>query len=663
MTVCAADTPGKDRPFGAHPGEGGVTFTVFSRHATWIDVVFFGMDGGRETGRIRLAREAGSDVHHGFAADVAPGTRYGLIADGPHDPELGLLFDPAKLLVDPYAREIDRPFRWHPRLAIRGERTADLVPRAIITDLRPAIAPQAPRFRPGGLIYEIPVRSFTMRHPGVPDRDRGTLKALTSPAVIAHLKALHVDAVELMPITAWIDERHLDPLGLTNAWGYNPVAMMALDPRLAPGGITDLRETVDVLHAAGIDVFLDVVFNHTGESDLAGPTLSLRGLDNTSYYRHHANDPGKLVNDTGCGNTLACDQPPVRRLILDTLRHFVIHAGIDGFRFDLAPILGRDGEGFRVEATLFEEIANDPVLSTRVMIAEPWDIGPGGYRLGQFPDMFLEWNDRYRDDVRRFWRGDGHGVGALATRLAGSADIFRRDGASTSRSVNFIAAHDGFTLADLTAYERKHNHANGENNRDGHNENLSWNNGVEGLSNNPSVLSARQHDAIALVATLFVSRGTIMLTAGDEFGRTQFGNNNAYAQDNDTTWLDWENRNRDIELASLALSRTRRRISQLNDPTFLDESDVRWLRPDGEPMQVADWENPEVSALTMVLDTQQKYQPSVAALFNRSHESLDFSLAAMGPGPFRIVFPEPERRQDLCSITVAPRSVMIALVS
>ncbi|MCX7283665.1 MAG: glycogen debranching enzyme, partial [Novosphingobium sp.] len=366
-----------------------------------------------------------------------------------------------------------------------------------------------------------------------------------------HLKRLHVSAVELMPIVAWIDERHLPPLGLTNAWGYNPVAMMALDPRLCPGGVAELRDTVAALRAEGIGVILDIVLNHSGESDILGPVISLRGLDDAAYA--HAPD-GSLINDTGCGNTLDFGNPAVRALALDTLRHFTSHCGVDGFRFDLAPIMARS-PGFSANAPIFAEIAADPVLADRVLIAEPWDIGPGGYQLGAFPPNWLEWNDRFRDDVRRFWKGEA-GVGVLATRIAGSADIFGK----ACRSVNFLAAHDGFSLADMLAYEQRDNWANGEGNRDGHGENFSWNNGVEGETGDPEVLAARAAYARALLGTLFVSTGSIMLTAGDEFGRSQRGNNNAYAQDNDITWIDWARRDQALEAFTCELSAWRHSI-------------------------------------------------------------------------------------------------------
>jgi glycogen operon protein len=595
--------------FGAHLTETGVRFTVASRTASRIWVSLFDEDGARETNRLELAHQ-GDDC---FSLDVPglnPGQRYGLRADGPYDPAGGDWFDPDKLLVDPYAVTIDRPYIYDLRLAARrgeGQDTASLVPKAIVPEPLPVLALQPPLFSFGGLIYEANVRALTTRHPDIPEAQRGTIAAIAHPAIIAHLKKLGVSAIELMPIVAWIDERHLPPLKLRNAWGYNPVTFKPLDPRLAPGGILELCQTVAALHAAGIGVILDLVFNHTGESDELGPTLSLRGLDNRTYYRHDPYQPGLLVNVTGTGSTIACDGPEVTDLILDALRHFVLYAGVDGFRFDLATVLGRTIYGFDPEHSLLRAITEDPMLRDRVLIAEPWDIGAGGYQLGNFPPSFLEWNDRFRDDVRRFWRGDRGAVGQLATRLAGSSDIFRRDGQSTTRSVNFLAAHDGFTLADLVSYEHKHNDANGEENRDGHNENFSWNNGVEGETADPEIMAARQRDLRAVLSTLFASRGTIMLTAGDEFGRTQHGNNNAYAQDNETTWVDWEGRDLDLEAHVEAISAFRSRM--LGDTRLLDGKpvrpdgplDVEWLTENGQPLQTHEWEDPDRHRLTMVL--------------------------------------------------------------
>lgn len=608
----------------------GVTLGAEPRFSVWsgaADRVWFcRFDGMRET-RVPLVRDL-NGVFSAAIPGLAPGDRYGLRADGPWAPEAGLRFDPAKLLVDPHAVALDGPFAWNPRLAAPREAgidTAPLVPKAIVTALPPARPAPPPLFRPGGLIYEIPVRPFTILHPDVPAALRGTVAALAHPAVIDHLTRLGVDAVELMPITAWIDERHLGPLGLTNGWGYNPVAFLAPDPRLCPGGIAELAATVAALRDAGIGTLLDVVFNHTGESDAFGPTLSLRGLDNTAYFRHVAG--GTLVNDAGTGNTLACDHPATRRLVLDALRHFVGQAGVDGFRFDLAPILGRSATGFSPDAALLREMAADPLLADRVMIAEPWDIGPGGYQLGQFPAPWLEWNDRYRDNVRRFWRGDPHMAGGFATALAGSSDTYR----DTSRSVGFIAAHDGFTLADLVAYRHKHNDANGEHNRDGHAENLSWNNGVEGETPDPAINAARRRDLMALLSTLFASRGSILLTAGDEFGHSQRGNNNAYAQDNPITWLDWDHRDTALQAHVAALAALRRAHPALSDPRLLTGEagpdgipDVAWLTPGGSPKTAGDWNSAPAPAFAMLLGRGGNGR--LAVLFNRSGHQVRFTL-------------------------------------
>jgi glycogen operon protein len=555
---------------GAHPAEGRTWFAVRAPVATGVTLCLFDANDAER----RLPMTRSGDRWQLEAVGVAPGQRYGYRADGP-----GL--DPAKLLVDPYAIELDRRFAYDPRLGEPGIDTAALVPKAIVPLpwIDDPVLP--PVFTPGRLIYELNVRSFTMRHPDVPDAQRGTLAALAHPAVIAHLRKIGVAAVELMPIVAWIDERHLPPIGLVNAWGYNPVAMMALDPRLVPGGVEELRTTVATLRAAGIGVILDIVFNHSGESDAGGPTLSLRGLDPAAY---RTVGDGSLVNDAGTGNTLDFAQSPVRALALDALRHFA-RIGVDGFRFDLASVLAR-GPGFDPRAPFFAEIAADPILSTRVMIAEPWDIGADGYRLGQFPATWLEWNDRFRDDVRRFWRGDGS-AGTLATRIAGSSDVFA--GGETTRTINFVAAHDGFALADVVAYAGRHNEANGEGNRDGHGGEVSWNHGVEGPSDDAAVRDRRDADVRVMLATLFAARGTPMLTAGDEFGRTQAGNNNAYCQD-ELGWLDWAGRDVALEdyVARLAAFR---RDTPLADQRWLSAADWRDLAD--RPMTPERWQGAE----------------------------------------------------------------------
>ena len=569
---------------GAIAADGETRFAVRAPKASAVDLCVF--DAAGETRR--PMHRIGDVWECKFAEDLA-GARYGFRAHGEWTPEHGLWFDPSKLLVDPYAREIDRRFVQHPSLGKFGVDTADIVPRAVVPGPRPDLPLRDPVFARGGLIYEMNVRAFTILHPDVPEPLRGTVAALAHPSVIAHLKKLHVSAVELMPIVAWIDERHLPPLGLVNAWGYNPVTMMALDPGLCPGGVAELSETVGALHAEGIGVILDIVLNHTGESDIHGGVLSLRGLDDTAYA-HEAD--GRLTNVTGTGNTLDFANPSVRQLALETLRHFVRKCGIDGFRFDLATVLAR-GPDFNPAAPIFTDIAADPWLSDRVLIAEPWDIGPGGYRLGQFPSNWLEWNDRFRDEVRRFWRGDKDvGIDRLATRLAGSSDVF----GPATRSVNFLAAHDGLTLADTVAYAERYNEANGEGNRDGHHENFSWNCGLEGPSEDEALLATRSRDIRAMLATLFASTGTIMLTAGDEFGRTQAGNNNAYCQANATTWLDWERR--DLSLEDFVSELSARRATA---PEFFARfpASAEWLRLDDQQLSVADWEHADSTALKL----------------------------------------------------------------
>ena len=576
---------------------------VASRHAERVLVCLFD-EADTETARVALTQRDG-DLHFGFLPGFREGQKYGLRADGPWAPQAGHRFDPAKLLVDPYARRLDRAFAFEPALTLARDKaldTAGLVPKAIAERPLPHIA-FSPTKAPG-LIYEASVKAHTMRDERVPAHLRGTLAGLTCPHVIDRFVQLGVTYVELLPIAAWIDERHLRPLGLRNAWGYNPVSFTALDPRLAPNGMADLRATVAALRAADIGVILDVVYNHTGESDAFGPTLSMRGLGNALYYRHAVD--GALINDAGCGNSLDCTQPVVVALIVEALRRFVLEAGVEGFRFDLATSLARRPEGFDLDAPLLAAISADPVLHDRILIAEPWDTGPGGYQLGRFPRGWLEWNDRYRDDVRRFWRGDRYAAGDFATRLAGSADIFERFGRSPRESVNFVAAHDGFSLRDLVSYSGKRNFANGEDNRDGNGAEICWNGGAEGETPDEAVAARRKADARALLATLLLSLGTPMLTAGDEFGRTQGGNNNAYAQDNDTTWLDWARA--DINLAGFVagLSRFRAEHVALTHNSFLTGRpavdaglpDVVWLRADGSPLADEDWAHADFIAMT-----------------------------------------------------------------
>ena len=603
-------------------------FSVWSQHAERIDLCLFDAAGDVQIARYAMQRDD-DNVYRIDVPGIHSGQHYGFRAHGTYDPDNGPWFDPSKLLVDPYASELDRPFRHDARLSQFGVDTADIVPKAIVTRHTPARI-ERPLFSAGGLIYEIAVKPFTMLHPDIPEAQRGTVAALAHPAIIAHFQKIGIDAIELMPITAWIDERHLPPLGLANGWGYNPIAFMALDPRLCPGGVDELRDTVEKLHEAGIGVILDLVFNHTGESDRFGATLSLRGLDNLSCYSHAQDNPGQFINDTGCGNTVNGDNPFIQRLILDSLRHFVENAGIDGFRFDLAPIMFRTPNGFEANGTMAKAMLEDAVLADRVLIAEPWDIGPGGYQLGNFPDRFLEWNDRARDDLRRFWRGDQGMTGPLATALSGSSDIFSRHGQVRTRTINFLAAHDGFTLMDVVSNSHKHNEANGEDNRDGHNDNQSWNNGTEGATNDPQILENRQRDVMAMLSTLFASRGTIMLTAGDEGGRSQRGNNNAYCQDNEITWMDWARLDADLVSHTAALSALRKRFSVFSEDLFFTgDGDIEWLSPAGGPMTVGEWEGATGTTLALILPSSDRHtgKPArLAVLINRAHQAQEFVL-------------------------------------
>ena len=608
-------------PLGATLRAHGVEFAVHAAHATGVDVCVYDAEGRHETARVPLPHRTG-DVFHGLVPGLKAGARYGLRAHGPWAPHDGHRYNHAKLLVDPYATQLDRPFVLRPAMlgahpdGSRDDRDSGHdVPKAIVpptrsTDIGAAIAARQARRIPAEHVvtYELHVKGFTQTHPAIPAALRGTCAGLAHPAALRHLVDLGVTTVELMPLATAVDEPHLARLGLRNYWGYSTIGWMAPDPRLAPGGMAEVRAMVDALHAAGLEVLLDVVFNHSGEGDAQGPTLSLRGLDNATYYRLVPGHRQRYVNDTGCGNTLALDRPPVLRLALDALRHWALEAGVDGFRYDLATTLGRGPHGFEADAPLLSAIAQDPLLRELRHVAEPWDVGPGGHRLGAFAPGWGEWNDRYRDAVRRFWRGAGEGLGELATRLAGSPDLFRGRHRRPTDSVNFVASHDGFTLADLVAYVHKHNTANGEANRDGSDHNLSWNHGVEGATDQPEIVAARAQDVRALLATLLCSRGTPMLGMGDELGRTQAGNNNAYAQDNATAWVDWAGADAALARFTAGCIATRRAHQALHADRWLTRETVRvglhdvdWRRPDGAPMAEADWNEGLVRTLCLVL--------------------------------------------------------------
>lgn len=611
---------GAPEPLGVTPIAGGINIAVHSAHATAIELCLFDDEGQAELARFLLPERSG-DVHHGHLADVPVGTRYGLRAHGPYAPQTGQRFNPAKLLVDPYALRLDRPFALAPNLFAFADGEPDAaehidtrdsaadVPKAIVTD-RAALRAASTAVRvpwSDTVIYELHVRGYTRLHPDIPEPIRGTFAALAHPAAIAHLTELGITTVELMPAMAWLDERHLPPLGLSNYWGYNPVALLAPDPRLAPGGWREVRAATDALHAAGLEVLLDVVFNHSGEGDELGPTVAFRGLDNASYYRLAVDAPQRYVNDMGTGNCLALDRPPLVRLAMDALRAWIELGGVDGFRFDLATALGRRADGFDPAAPLLAAIEQDPLLRTAKLIAEPWDLGPGGYQMGRFPARWGEWNDRFRDDVRRYWRGDAGLRGALATRLAGSSDLFAGK-QRPSRSINFVTAHDGFTLADLVSFEHKHNAANGEGNRDGTDANHAWNHGTEGESEDAGVLAARAQDQRNLLATLLLARGTPMLAMGAELGASQRGNNNAYAQDNATTWLDWSRADRGLVGFTRKLLALRRAQAVLHEDRFLDGEahdasglpDIAWRSARAELASADDWAQADPDTLVAV---------------------------------------------------------------
>jgi glycogen operon protein len=543
--------PGRWQPLGATFDGQGTNFALWSSGAERVELCLFGDDGGEE--RIPL-EESTFHIWHSYLPGVGPGQRYGFRVHGPWAPRRGARWNPAKLLADPYARAIDGQYALHP--AIYGhvggddlhrddQDSAPYVPKSVVVhDQFDWAGVDRPRVSwADTVIYEMHVRGFTLRHPEVPADLRGTYAGLAHPAAIEHLTRLGITAVELMPIHHFVHEPHLIRRGLRNYWGYNTFGYFAPHAAYAASGtrgeqVTEFKQMVRGLHAAGIEVILDVVYNHTAEGDHLGPTLCFRGIDNSAYYR--LRDGGRRYTDyTGTGNTLNVVQPHVLQLITDSLRYWVTEMGVDGFRFDLAAALARSMHDVDKLSAFLTVIQQDPVLSRVKLIAEPWDVGEGGYQVGEFPPLWTEWNDRYRDAVRDFWRLRAPGVRELGSRLAGSSDLYQDDGRRPFASINFVTAHDGFTVRDLVSYERKHNEANGEGNRDGNDDNRSWNCGVEGETTDPAVIALRVRQAKNMLLTLLTSTGVPMLLAGDEMGRTQHGNNNAYCQDNETSWLDW----------------------------------------------------------------------------------------------------------------------------
>ena len=608
---------GSPAALGATPTGDGVTFAVFSAHATRVEVCLFDADGRRETQRLALPERDG-DIWYGHVPGLKAGQLYGLRAHGPYRPDEGHRFNPNKLLIDPYALRVTGQPEWDDALLgyQAGSRSQDLsfdtrdsarsMPRCVV-ERRPSRATRPPRpATPMAetVIYEAHTKGLTQLMADNPGA--GHIAGLAHPSVIDHLHRIGVTAIELLPVQMFLTDRFLFDKGLENYWGYQTPAFFAPQPALLPSGrLDDLVATVDALHAAGIEIILDVVYNHTCEGSELGPTLSFRGLDNASYYRL-AQDPRRHINDTGTGNTLNLDHPMVLRMVMDSLRYWAGTIGVDGFRFDLASTLARTdakGGGFDEQSSFFAAIRQDPLLSQAKLIAEPWDIGPGGYRVGGFPPPFSEWNDKYRDGVRRFWRGDPGRAPDLAKRISGSAEQFDHSGRRATASVNFVTAHDGFTLADLVAYVDRHNEANGEDNRDGHHENYSDNFGVEGPTDDPKILAARARRVRAMLATLLLSQGTPMLLAGDEIGHSQGGNNNAYAQDNRTTWLDWSRGDAALIDFVARLTALRRAHPVLRQARFLHArpraadgvADIFWWRPDGTPMKDHDWHDPSLA--------------------------------------------------------------------
>ena len=654
--TAAALQPGRPGPLGAQHDGSGLNFAVFSAGAVRIELCLFDDEGQRELARWPLPARSG-DIWHGYLPRAGPGLVYGLRAHGPWQPERGLRFNPAKLLLDPSARELVGQFQWRDeqfganRLQplLRDDRDNAqwaLKARAVGDafdwgDDRPPATALADT-----VLYELHVKGFSKCNLAIPEPLRGTFAGLAHPASIAHLQRLGVTALSLMPVHYALDEERLAHIGLRNYWGYNSLAFFALDPRLASAGQgqsprDEFRAMVRVLHAAGIEVLLDVVFNHTAESDATGPTLGFRGLDNAGYYRLETQDPGQYENLTGCGNTLDIRRPQLLRLVMDSLRYWASDMHVDGFRFDLAPVLGRGDQGFDRNSAFFTALAQDPVLSALKMVAEPWDLGTGGYQLGNFPRGWLEWNDQFRDTQRRFWLG-GRSVarshngsstrGDFALRLCGSFDLFQPRQRTPAESVNFVVAHDGFTLRDLLSFNERHNEANGEGNRDGHGNNLSFNCGAEGPSSDAEVTALRERMQRALLACNLLAQGTPMLCAGAELGHSQGGNNNPYNQDNATTWIDWQQADQNliaftarcVALRRAALPFGNHWYNGLSDPLGL--SDLTWLEADGGVLHGDGWRDPASRVLGCLIGRPGRARAPLLLLVNASGDLQPFLL-------------------------------------
>ena len=669
--------PGRPYPLGATCDGGGVNFAIFSEHATAVDLCLFdNVEATSESQRIPLSEQTDM-VWHGYLPDVQPGQLYGYRVHGAYESQRGHRFNPQKVVLDPYAKAIGRELRWADEVfGYRiGKEEEDLscddrdgaayVPLAVAIDSaftwgddRP---PRVPRHCM--VIYELHVKGYTMRHPEVPEGLRGSYLGVASEPSITYLTKLGVTTVELMPVHYHLDDRHLVERGLTNYWGYNTLGFFAPHSQYASTGlgrdsVPEFKRMVYALHSAGLEVILDVVYNHTAEGNQLGPTLSLRGIDNAAYYRLVDADPRYYMDYTGCGNTLNMSHPRVLQLIMDSLRYWVIEMHVDGFRFDLASALARELLEVDKLGAFFDIIHQDPVLSQVKLIAEPWDLGAGGYQVGNFPFGWMEWNGKYRDAVRRFWRGDEGSASEFATRLSGSSDLYEQSGRRPYASVNFVTSHDGFTMRDLVSYSEKHNVANGENNGDGEKNNLSWNCGAEGPTDDPAVLALRKRQQRNLLATLLLSQGVPMILAGDEWGRTQQGNNNPYCQDNELSWLDW---NLDAEQSALlefvcTLVRLKLDEPVLHRPKFFqgrpirgtDIRDIWWLESNGQEMTDESWGSSFVRCLGVYLpgdamaDVDERGERlagnSLLLLLNAHTETIDFKLPTCNDDHWTLLF-------------------------
>jgi isoamylase len=653
---------------GATPLEGGVNFALYSHHGVRVELVIFDQSGGQELARQDLPARAG-DIWHGFAPDLPTGLSYGYRVHGPYQPEAGHIFNPSKLMLDPYAKGLTGSFVWDPsHFAHVVERqnpvgpmdtrdNAAFVQKGVIVD--PARFSPLPRIHPipwrDTFIYEMHAKGFTMRHPGVSERDRGKYSGLSTPAALDYLKALGVTTLELLPIHEIIHDKFLVDQGLRNHWGYNTLNYFCPNSDYANADpIGEMRGFVNAAHDKGFEVLIDVVYNHTCEGGRGGPSLSFRGIDNAAYYRRKPDHPGQYDDISGCGSTLDAENPHVRHLVCDSLAHWKQAYGVDGFRFDIATSLGIDQNGhFKSNAPFFEECRADPRLQDIKLIAEAWDAA-GGYQVGGFPQDWSDWNDSARNAYRQFWRGDGDKARDLATALTGSAPLFRVRGKPVHSSVNFVACHDGFPLYDLTRYAHKHNEANGENNRDGGDHDFSCNYGVEGPSADPAINALRERQARNMLATLFLSFGTPMLLAGDEFGRTQGGNNNAYAQDNLTSWVDWS-------LADSAVGRTRlaftKRVMALRRTIFgalpdgppngpgETEPSIGWWSVWGTLMRHDDWMNPQTKCFGALLEPG-----GWLILLNASEQEAQFVLPPTGLGLWQQMLNTADPTRPACEI-------------